>query len=269
MSTDELILLPDEFTQAAAQYVAAEPHVEVLDVDELTLHLRVRGREVTSELSSFYAAYRGAPEQLQAVWQTLTEALTTLPPDRTEDDPSVLLLRVMPMLKPIALLNQLREQKLPMLVYRPLVGELMVTYVIDEGQSVAFLNEVHLERWGVTEPLLWAQAVGNLRARPVHTPAHVIGSGAGSLLIVNGGDGYDATRVLLPELFSGLAARIPGRIVIGVPNRDFLIAFSDADRRIFDQVRAQIETDARAQEHPLTDQLLTYNNGALALYPGK
>ncbi len=266
MSTDGLTLLPDEFSQAAAQYLAAQPDVEVLDVDELTLHLRIRGREVTSDLASFYALYQSAPESLPAVLQTLSEALVDLPPDRSEDDPSVLLLRVMPMVKPMALLSHLREQKLPMLAYRPLVGELMVTYVIDEGQSVAFLNEMHLQRWGIGEPMLWSRAVGNLRAKSAELQPRVLGSGASRLLIMNAGDGYDATRLLLPELFSDFAARTPGRTVIGVPNRDFLIAFSDADRGIFNQVRTQIETDARAQEHPLTDQLLTYRDGELRLY---
>lgn len=266
MSADELILLPDEFTQAAGQYLATQPDVEVLDVDELTLHLRVHGREVTSDLASFYALYRGAPGELLGVLASLAEALVEVQPDRSEDDPAVLLLRVMPMLKPIALLSQLREQKVPMLAYRPLVGELMVTYVIDEGQSVAFLNELHLQRWGVTEPTLWGQAVRNLRARPLRSQPRVLGSGASSLLIVNAADGYAATRLLLPELFSAFAARTPGRMVIGVPNRDLLIAFSDADRRIFNQVRTQVETDARAQAHPLTDQLLTYHNDELAVY---
>lgn len=266
MSAEELYLLPAEFTQAAAQHLAANPDVEVIGVSDLTLHLRVAGREVSSDLQSFYALYRSAPEQLPEVWQALDEVLTEQYPDRTEDDPGVLLGRVLPMLKPMSLLNEVRSQDLPMLVYRPLVGELMVTYVIDEGQRVAYLNEEHLQRWRVSETTLWAHSITNLRRKPWQPEPGMIGKGTAALLIFSGGDGYDATRLLLPELFTAFAAQIPGTMVLAVPTRDFLIAFSDADARIFMQVRTQVETDARAQEHPLSGQLFTYRNGRLALY---
>ena len=196
----------------------------------------------------------------------LRDALLDLPPDRTEDDPDVLLERVMPMLKPLALLNTVREQRLPMLVYRPLVGELMLTYVIDEERSVTFINEDHLRAWGVDEPTLYRRAIYNLRAKPWTPRPGLIGAGPGALLIFNGRDGYDATRVILPELFQRFAAAIPGNLVIGVPNRDFLIAFGDADAQVFAQIRAQIEVDAATQQHPISAQLLTYRDGALAVY---
>jgi uncharacterized protein YtpQ (UPF0354 family) len=262
----ESLLQPDEFTQAAAQRLAAEPDVEVLGVDDLTLYLRVGGREVTGDLESFFALYRSAPEQLPAIWETLAELLTENVPDRTESDAAVLLDRVMPMLKPLALLGEVRAEGLPLLVYRPIAGDLMVTYVVDEGESVAYLNEGHLGRWGVTEDVLWARAVVNLRARSQRIRPQLIGSGAGSLMLLNGGDGYDAARLLLPELFASFAAAVPGNVVIGVPSRDFLLAFSDRDPRIFAQIRTQIETDARVQAHPLTDHLFTYQDGVLVRY---
>lgn len=266
MSDDELYLLPAEFTQAAAQQLAAEPEIEVIGVGDLTLHLRVGGRELTTDLENYYTLYRNAPDQLPMVWQTLAQVITEQYPDRTEDDPGVLLERVLPMLKPLSLLNEVRTQDLPMLVYRPLAGELMVTYVIDEGQRVAYLNEEHLRRWGVSETTLWARAITNLRGKAWQPDPGLIGHGLGTLLIFSGRDGYDATRLLLPELFMEFGARMPGNMVIAVPTRDFLIAFSDADSRIFTQVRTQVETDARTQEHPLTGQLFTYRNGQLVLY---
>jgi hypothetical protein len=57
--------------------------------------------------------------------------------------------RIFPMLKPINLLVFVRERNLPMLVYRPFLADLMITYVVDEARSVAYINEQHLERWGV------------------------------------------------------------------------------------------------------------------------
>ena len=264
--SDEPLLQPDEFTQAAAQRLATEAEVEVLGIDELSLHLRVHGREVTSDLESFYALYRNAPETLESVWEMLVDVLADDLPDRSEDSADVLLDRVLPMLKPLALLSEVRAERLPLLVYRPLAGNLMVTYVVDEGQRVVYLNEGHLERWGVGEGVLWARAMGNLRARSTAAAA-----GAD-----RHGRGLDHDLERRRRLRRGAAAAAgalqrvrggdPGNLVIGVPSRDFLIAFSDADRRIFSQIQAQIETDARVLAQPLTDQLFTYGNGVLRQY---
>jgi uncharacterized protein YtpQ (UPF0354 family) len=94
----------------------------------------------------------------------------------------------------------------------------------------------------------------------------VLGAGKGALLIFNTGDGYDAARIVLPELFREFEARLPGTLVIGVPNRDFLIAFSDANRRVFDQIAAQVATDAQTQAHALTAQLFTFEHEQLVVY---
>ncbi|HEY0606626.1 MAG TPA: DUF1444 family protein [Herpetosiphonaceae bacterium] len=262
----EIVWSPVEFTQAAAQVLAAEPEVEIVGIGELTLNLRVRGREIVGDLESFYNAYLASPERIDEVWLSLTEALLDQPVDRSEDDLDRLLDRVMPMLKPLALRSELRAQNLPLVVYRPLIADLMVTYVIDEGQSVVYLNEEHLAKWSITEPTLYWQALQNLREKPWKPYPGMIGSGKSALLILNGTDGYDATRLLLPELFADFVARMPGTTVFGVPNRDFLIAFSDVDQRVFSQVRAQIEVDAQTQSHPLTDQLLMLVDGQLQLY---
>ncbi len=257
---------PTEFSHAVARVLEAQPDMHVVSVNELTLDLRVTGRRVQADLATFYRAYRDAPEQQPAIIQELVQSLVSVPSDPSDTDPTRLLDRVMPMLKPLVLLNDVYERQLPMLVYRPLVGDLLISYVIDQGQSVAYINEQHLHAWGVNEATLHERALANLRARDWTPYPGVLGAGKGALLIFNSGDGYDATRLLLPELFVDFVARLPGNLVIGVPNRDFLIAFSDADQRVFAQVKAQIDVDARTQSHPLTAQLFTLREQQLQVY---
>jgi uncharacterized protein YtpQ (UPF0354 family) len=175
--------------------------------------------------------------------------------------------RVMPMLKPLELLETVRDRKLPMLIYRPFLGDLMITYVVGEGRSLAYLNEQHLERWQVGEHELHAQAIENLRRITDERASYTTtGAGAQRLIIFNTQDGFDATRLLLPELLDGLRGQLPGQLVIGVPNRDFLIVFSDADRAVLANVAAQIEADAAQLANGLTDQLFTIVRGEVREY---
>lgn len=260
-----ILLSPGEFTAFAAQLLASYPGVDVLGTDELAVRLRVRGQPITGDLGNSYVLYRNAPEQLDAIQQALAAAVLDLP-DRSEADGLQLLQHIYPMLRNRAVLDEIRAQQIPGLISRPLAGDLVVCYVIDEGQRVVFVNEQHAERWDVSESLLYEIGLRNLRARSWQPRPGRLGSGAGGLLIFNSGDGYDATRILLPELFTEIAEQQPGSLVIGVPNRDFLIAFSDAATSVFEQVSAQITVDAQTRDHPLTAQLFTIRDDNVLLY---
>jgi uncharacterized protein YtpQ (UPF0354 family) len=219
---------------------------------------------VQADIATFYAAYRSAPDQQPLILQELVQSLVPVEPNSI--DLQTLLGRVMPMVKPLALLNEVYERKLPMLAYRLLAGDLLVAYVIDQGDSVGYLNECHLRTWNIGEVELHERALANLRAKAWTPYPGVLGAGKGALMIFNNCDGYDAARIVVPELFRDFEASLPGTLVIGVPNRDFLIAFSDANRRVFDQIAAQVASDAQTQAHALTAQLFTFEAGQLVVY---
>jgi uncharacterized protein YtpQ (UPF0354 family) len=154
-----------------------------------------------------------------------------------------------------------------MLAYREFLADLMVTYVIDEERSVAYINEDHLDRWNISVQDLHEQALENLRRR---TDANVryttVGEGEQRLFIFNSGDGYDATRLLLADVLSNWARELPGHLVAGIPNRDFLIAFSDANPEILRAVAHQIQADSAQREYGLTEQLFTLVDGVVKEY---
>jgi uncharacterized protein YtpQ (UPF0354 family) len=176
-------------------------------------------------------------------------------------------LRVMPILKPLELLVTVRERKLPMLVYRPFLGDLMITYVISEGGRLAYINEQHLERWQVSTHNLHEQAIINLRQRTDELGSYTTtGEGAQRLVIFNTLDGFDATRLLLPDMLATLRGLFPGHMVIGIPNRDFMILFSDADNTILANVASQIEADASQHANGLTDRLFTLRGNEVREY---
>jgi uncharacterized protein YtpQ (UPF0354 family) len=175
--------------------------------------------------------------------------------------------RVFPMLKPLTLLATVRDRKLPMLIYRPFLADLMICYVIDEPHSVVYINEQHLERWQLGEHELHEQALANLRDRTAARGTFTIaGEGAQRLIVANTQDGFDATRLLLVTLLEAWRLQFPGTMVIGIPNRDFLIAFSDVDRTILSNVARQVQFDTAEREHGLTDQLFTLEDGQIREY---
>jgi uncharacterized protein YtpQ (UPF0354 family) len=241
--------------------------VELLDREGLELRLRVNGADVAADLGNFYVAYTRDPTQIDVVVQNFARTLLGIQPDREINDYDQLAGRVYPILKPIEMLAEVRERKLPMLAYREFLADLMIAYVIDEERSFAYINEDHLERWKVPIIDLHQRAIENLRRRTDDRVTYTaVGEGEQRLFIFNSGDGYDATRVLLADVLADWAREIPGRLVIGIPNRDFLIAFSDANSEVLRGVAAQVQSDAAQREYGLTEQLFTLVNGVVKEY---
>jgi uncharacterized protein YtpQ (UPF0354 family) len=223
-----------------------------------SLVVHARGRDVTINLDRFYQSYMHDPAQLDAIVQTIVSVVTRDVPARERSDFALLRERIFPMLKPIGLLMFVRERNLPMLVYRPFLADLIITYVIDEPQSVAYINEQHLEQWEVSEREIHDVALRNLRRRTdERAPYVMIGEDEQRLFIFNSNDGYDATRLLLTDMLAEWTKQVCGQLVIGVPNRDFLIALGDANPDIVRSVAAQIQIDAVQRDHGLTDRLFT------------
>jgi uncharacterized protein YtpQ (UPF0354 family) len=257
----------EQFAGYMEKRLTLEDAIEVLGRNGLQLQLRVNGAEQTADLTNFHTAYVRNPEQLDTIVRNFVEAALGLVPDRAVGDFAVLAERVYPMIKPLDLLVRVREHNLPMLVYREFLAGLMIVYVVDEPRSVTFINETHLDHWEVDITEVHKQAIKNLRRRTIEQVDYVVvGEGEQRIYIYNSGDGYDATRLLLSDVLASWARDVPGALVIGIPNRDFLIGFSDANPDILERIAQQIQADAAGREYSITDQLFTLESGEVREY---
>jgi Protein of unknown function (DUF1444) len=230
-----------------------EGEIQIIDRQRMELRLLVGERETMVDLTNYYRAYRQKPDQIDAVAQTLVRVLLGELSTETDTDFEAIADRVCLMLKPASLLAEVAERNL------------IIVYTITEDRSIAFINEDHLERWGIAEHELHDRAITNLRRRTIGVRYTTVGEGEQRLFIYNSGDGYDASRLFLNETVTEWARMLPGQIVIGIPSRDFLIAFSAVNPDVLQALAAQIQTDA-LQPNGLTDQLFTYVKGAIREY---
>ena len=260
------VMNAEQFAGYMEKRLAVYDEIEVLDREGMELRLRANGADVTADLTNFYSAYSRDPAQLDVVFETFLRVMLGIQPDRSASDYTALADRIYPMLKPLEMLVEVRERKLPMLAYREFLADLMITYVIDEERSVAYINEEHLDRWSMSAHDLHEQSLVNLRRRTEQVKYTTVGAGEQQLFIFNSGDGYDASRLLLSEVLAEWARALPGNLVIGIPNRDFLIAFSDANPEILQAVAMQVQADAAQREYGLTDQLFTFIKGVVKEY---
>ena len=261
------LLDPEEFGDLVEERITPLKGIEHIERDGMELRFRSHGRSVISELEHFYKAYQRSPEQLQSILETIEGAVRSFAPDRGQQLWDELEDRIYPMLKPLEMLAEVVERQLPQLVYRPFFADLIICYVIDEEDSVAFINEEHLATWEVLESTLYTRALDNLRKRTLRPDMlQVVGQGDQTLFIYSTNDGLDAARILLVDMLSEWQEHIAGHLVLGIPNRDFLIGFSDANPEILHRIALQVAQDATRMDYSLTDQLFTIVNGHIEIY---
>ncbi|GAB4579580.1 MAG: DUF1444 family protein [Anaerolineales bacterium] len=224
-------------------------------------------RPMRLDAQQYYATYRANPDRLDdfthAHLRALKQAAESARP-LTETEASRAFL---PMLQTPRWLRDAGKKALPP-IYRPFTAEVIVTYVFDYPSYRAYVNAQMLAPLFQGEQTnldaLHAYALENLRQRTSHSDYEIHGVGDQKLIVCHKKDGFAATRLLLPDLMEKWAKQFPGdQMLIGIPNRDFLIAFSPVDPRHVQAITQQIRRDARWREHGLTPKVFMWEAGVL------
>jgi hypothetical protein len=140
------------------------------------------------------------------------------------------------------------------LLFRPLCEGLEVGLAYHRGSVTHRVARAHLEAWDMDEEAAFSAAFANLRARsdvPLHRSPQGVFGGVWA-------DGYDSSRMLLPELMEGAVGE--GRPVVMVPTRGMLMVCSDrSDVALDAMLKAAIE--AMREEKMITPRMLRLVDG--------
>lgn len=150
------------------------------------------------------------------------------------------------------------------LLVRPMSKDLRVAYVIDSDKAVQYVMAKHLAAWSADAEAVHVAGVANLDALSRDLPIKVQGaaSGPGRYAMVSITDSYAAARVLAPNFMQRMRDALGPTLIVGVPNRDFLIAWTpDFDKR--HGFAAQVAKDAERQAYALSDELFVSSAAGL------
>src|SRR5690606_35857472 len=74
-------------------------------------------------------------------------------------------------------------------------------------------------------------------------------------VIVASGDSYDASRLMLPELYNKLSEVLGPNLLVGVPNRDFMIVLTEDDHELVENVSNQVKIDGETRPYSISGKL--------------
>lgn len=137
----------------------------------------------------------------------------------------------------------------------PFTSNVFFSIVVDSPMGYAYVTQELADSWRQASVDLIEIAQQNLLQASESMQLMLV-PGPTPLAVIQTVDGYDAARVLVPEirqrLILELTKKNDGEIFVGVPNRDFLIAWpTTLPAGISDGIRRQIAHDAIDKPYPL------------------
>lgn len=237
-----------DFAQLALDYVKAQGERRAIAIDAERDRLVVGtppGPVSFVFLGHARKEYDEAPagEQDRVLARRFWSAIDTA----AEPDPKRVLKGILPRVRDRAWFSAVRRQAElelgadeaaideVMLPHKVLNDELAAHLAYELPTSVMEIGPDRLDAWGVSFEAAWSQAKANLKARstrPFDSPSP-------GLYVSPYHDGLDASRLVVPELFTGL--EVKGKPVALAPTHDILLVTGDEDEEGLNQAAAWAE----------------------------
>ncbi len=241
---------PEAFTERVAKQVHKRLGRGVIAVTG-PLELTHESRRV--DLEDLYRLVRQDPDEAATTVRDFADRLANEHQLRQTPLPFELVVeRVLPRICPF---DYFKGKRADLMAHQLFVNDTVILYVIDlNGVNVPVTTE-QLIRWGASIDDLDSLARANLAAHQPELELTVFHTDDGSAAVLDTGDGYDASRLLLQQIHDKVAPEMGRTFLVAIPTRDVFIAFPTGSCEFMDRVRSRIDNDYRRLPFPITNDL--------------
>jgi uncharacterized protein YtpQ (UPF0354 family) len=203
-----------------------------------------------------FAEYKRNPEELDAILQRfVSDVEERMERGNASDSFADARAHILPILKPKTSFRRLTDD--PVTTAFP--GELRVAYAVQRPDSFALVTSADLDRWKQSARQIDALARANLleetnKEQPLRCEKQLCGWASG--------DGFDAARLIIPELRAQIVRKI-GPAVYAVPRESVYVALPI---RLADRIKNQVVHDFVTAPNPVSRELFVERGGEVVVF---
>ncbi|MCA9306843.1 MAG: DUF1444 family protein [Phycisphaerales bacterium] len=170
--------------------------------------------------------------------------------------------KIMPRIQPESIFEHLSRE---MVAHVPFVNDTVVVFVIDMPHMTISVTAEQMVRWHLTADDLEQVARENLRRYTPELEFRMLESDEGGrAFVLSLQDGYDASRLLLDDLFLRMAPELGGDFLVATPSRDMFLAMSLDPEPFVNRVCRRVDEDYHRLPYPITNRLFYVTRDGVA-----
>lgn len=136
-------------------------------------------------------------------------------------------------------------------VEKKLVGDLLVLYAFDMDTHFELLSNGKFASLGINQEELYQIALNNLRDLNLTVQAHQ----SEHLNMLTAGGDYEATLILLPEIWDSVSSMVEGDLLVSVPNRDIIYFTGSKSSENVESIKAYTSKMVSEGDKPLSTMI--------------
>lgn len=255
-------LSAEQFTREYVKAVkAAMPAHKVEIVKPLQVRIRNKDgeEEATAYLDNAYNQALRNPDAKEAIIKLHAASIASQPAADAPIDPA----NIIPVIKDRGWVAETarsfaeRGGQAPEYVTEDLNSELVIVYAEDSPRSIRYFSAKKLEEIGFKRADLRARATENLKRILPDIEVH---KGPLFSMLTAGGD-FEASLLLIDDIWTGGAFGFDGEIVVAVPARDVLLITGSNDAAGLAKVEELARATVGESSYALTTTLFVYRAG--------
>jgi hypothetical protein len=143
------------------------------------------------------------------------------------------------------------------LVAREFVADVRIMYALEFGEGAQLVSHGMMKSWGLDEGRLHQRALANLDRAHGEIAVKQVGK-LPWLNVIETGDGYAASRVLLHWRWAELTLMLGEALILGMPTRDVVVFTATLEPEKLMQLQETVDTVERHQGRPVSRRLFQW-----------
>jgi len=235
------------------------PEITYTIKEDLEIHAKSNELDFVHYLNNAYTSYKNEPDSLASVIQMYLKSSA----DLYKKEEPVQKNKIIPVIKDAGYidemaitLNQNNKTNEPVsLVYEKYNDKLVIVYAEDGENGIAYFTTERFKESGLNKDSLFPIAFRNLDA--VLPKIEILGE-KGYYMITAGGN-YEASLILLNDIWTKENMPVKGDIIIAIPTRDLLLVTGSKDSEGIKKIKSVAKEAWDTGPYQLTPDLFRWN----------
>ncbi len=241
------------------------PDVNFTILDDSTIESTYQGNDVRHSIDNTFKEYLAEPDSIQGILHKRILVAVELYGTREDIQET----KIIPIIKPVEFLediknvaNKMGAKKEVEGVYEKYNDQLIIVYAEDAKNSIRYLTNDDLRTLSISKDSIKAIAIKNLS----NLLANIQRDGSNGTYMLTAGGNYEASIILLNNIFSKESLPVNGNFVIAIPNRGMLLITGSNDKEGIEKIKELSKKLFETGSYQVSEYLYKWNGKIFEKY---